>query len=49
MKKKGSSWPLLAHSGSGQETTFYLRVALGHLGLRNRGSWQRVLIVCINA
>ena len=23
--KKSSSWPFLAHSGAGQETTFYLR------------------------
>ena len=27
MKKKSPSWPFLAHSDGGQETTFYLRVA----------------------
>ena len=29
MKKKSSSRPFLAHSGGGQETILYLRVALG--------------------
>ena len=30
--KKNSSQPFLAHPAGGQETTFYLRVALGHIG-----------------
>ena len=32
MKKKSPSRPFLAHSGGGQETTFYLRVASGITG-----------------
>ena len=31
MKKKSSRRPFLAHSGTGQETTFYLRVAQAEL------------------